>query len=263
MVRSTQLVGEALPVIRKVGDRSKLASLRAYPTYKDSGVEWLGDVPKHWEVRRLKDWVGINQEVLSEGTEPNYTFRYIDIGSVGTGRLSAPPATLRFGDAPSRARRVVRRDDTLVSTVRTYLKAVWHADTDASDVIASTGFAVLTPRRGTSPKFVSYFSQSHPFVSRVVAESVGVAYPGIAEGDLAALNVCVPPLAEQTAIARFLDHADQSIRRCIGAKEKLLALLGELERLCDLCRPEQQPQPKLFRISNAVCSPASCGGAEA
>ena len=124
---------------------------------KDSGVPWLGEVPAHWEVRRLKDWLEVNQFVLPENTDPDYAFSYLDIGTVGTGRLTAKPKKIRFGAAPSRARRVVRSGDTIISTVRTYLKAVWYSEDSGIDLIASTGFAVLTPKPDTFPKFVSYF----------------------------------------------------------------------------------------------------------
>ena len=204
--------------------------LKPYPAYKDSGVEWLGEAPTHWEVRRLKTWLDVNELVLSEDTDPEYTFDYVDIGSVATGRLAATPERIRFGNSPSRARRVVRLGDTLVSTVRTYLKAVWHAEQPRADLIASTGFAVLTPRRRTSPKFVSYFCQSDPFTNRVTAESVGIAYPAVAETRLGAFEVCVPPFLEQEAIVRFLDHADRRIRRYTRAKEKLIGLLEEQKR---------------------------------
>ena len=203
------------------------AELKPYPGYKDSGVEWLEKVPTHWDVRRLKNWLGVNERVLSEDTDPQYTFEYVDIGSVETGRLATRPERIRFGGSPTRARRVVRSGDTIVSTVRTYLKAVWHAERLGADLVASTGFAVLTPRRGTLPRFVSYLCQSEPLTDRVTAESVGIAYPAIAETRLGTFEVCVPPLPEQAAIVRFLDHADRRIRLYIRAKEKLIALLEE------------------------------------
>ena len=162
-----------------------------------------------------------------EDTNPDYTFNYLDIGSVEAGRTNARLARIRFGDSPSRARRVVRSGDTIVSTVRTYLKAVWHATDACVDQIASTGFVVLTPRGGTIPRFVSYFCQSDPFTNCVTAESVGIAYPAIAGTKLETLEVCVPPFPEQSAIARFLDRADHRIQRYIRAKEKLITLLEE------------------------------------
>ena len=208
-----------------------LLATRPYAAYRDSGVDELGVVPAHWEVRRVKNSFGINLFALPEDTEPDYRFHYIDIGSVGTGRLVSDPIALRFEAAPSRARRVVRRGDTLVSTVRTYLKAVWHVEADVRDLVASTGFAVLTPKPLIFPRFASYACRSEPFTTGVTSESVGVVYPAIAESRLASiLQLCVPPMHEQRAIVRFLDHADRRIRRYIRAKERLIELLEERKR---------------------------------
>lgn len=204
-----------------------IAGLKSYPAYKDSGVPWLGKVPAHWATLPLKRWVIMNQAVLPESTSPSYEFRYLDIGSVGTGFLKARPQRLRFAAAPSRARRVIRDGDTIVSTVRTYLKAVHFVDHDSDELVCSTGFAVLTPRTGTVPKFLSYLCQSSAFTDRITADSVGIAYPAIAETRLGAFHVAVPLLPEQAAIVRFLDHADRRIRRYISAKQKLIKLLEE------------------------------------
>ena len=190
-------------------------------------MESLGKVPAHWEVRRLKSWVGLNELILPDDTDPNYALDYLDIGSVSVGQLAEKPNRTRFRDSPSRARRVVRPGDTLVSTVRTYLKAIWHAERPSSDLIASTGFAVLTPRSDTAPKFVSYLCQSDAFTNRVTAESVGTAYPAIAETRLASFEVCVPSLAEQTAIARFLDAATTNLNRAVERSRRQVELAYE------------------------------------
>ena len=201
--------------------------MKSYSEYKSSGVEWLGEVPGHWEVWRLKNWVGINESVLPETTDPAFPFQYLEIGAVGTGMLVHGPATITFGGAPSRARRIVKKGDTIVSMVRTYLKAVWFADDVKENLICSTGFAVLTPQNSTSPKFVSYLARSNPITDRITAESVGIAYPAIAENRLGLLHVPVPPKSEQIAIVRYLDYIDQRIQRYIAAKRKLIGLLEE------------------------------------
>ena len=203
------------------------ADLKPYPAMKPSGVEWLGEVPEHWNTRPLRHWVTINAEVLPETTDPDCVFRYVDIGSVGTGTLTQKPQRLRFAGAPSRARRIVHNGDTLVSTVRTYLKAIYFVHGEADELVCSTGFAVLTPRVGTIPKFVSYLARSNAFTDRVTADSVGIAYPAVAEGHLGSFHVAIPPLSEQAAIVCFLDHADRRIRRYIRAKQKLVKLLEE------------------------------------
>ena len=204
-----------------------IADHKPYSSYKGAGVLWLGAVPEHWSTLPLKRWVTINADVLPETTVPDRSFRYVDIGSVGTGILIQKPQRIRFADAPSRARRVVRNGDTLVSTVRTYLKAIYFVDGEADQLVCSTGFAVLTPCVGTVPQFVSYLVRSNAFTDRVAANSVGIAYPAIAESRFGSLHVSVPPFPEQAAIVRFLDHADRRIRRYIRAKQKLITLLEE------------------------------------
>ena len=192
----------------------------SYPAYKPSGVPWLDDVPEHWEVRRLKSCVDINKAVLPEATEPDFEFPYLEIGAVGTGLLASQPTTIRFGNAPSRARRIVRTGDTIVSTVRTYLKATWFAGEVKDDLICSTGFAVFTPRNEVYPKFLSYIAQSNAFSDSVTASSVGTAYPAIPESRLGSFHVPLPPLPEQAAIVRYLDYVDRRIRRYVLATSK-------------------------------------------
>ena len=196
-------------------------------SHKDIPSQYTREVPKNWHLRRLKDWVSINEDVLPENTDPNLEFRYMEISALNAGVLVEAPQKTRFSDAPSRAKRRVKAGDTIISTVRTYLKAIWHADDPGTDLVCSTGFAVLTPKQGTNPKFVSYLVQSEPFTDRVTAESVGTAYPAISENRLASFKVLIPPLDEQAAIVRYLDDADQRIRAYVSAKERLIVLLEE------------------------------------
>ena len=202
-------------------------AIHPYPAYKPSGVEWLGYVPEHWDLVRLKYAVQINPETLSEDTDPEYLFDYVDINSVGTGYMSTPPVRQVFCNAPSRARRVMRTGDTAISTVRTYLKAAYHLQRDWPDLIASTGFAILRPPVRIVPALLGHIVQSDAFVRQVVANSVGVAYPAISETKLGTLFLVLPPLSEQATIVRYLDHADRRIRRYVAAKRKLIALLEE------------------------------------
>ncbi len=209
----------------------ELPDFPAYPAYKPSDVQWLGDVPAHWDVRWLKFWVDTNKRTLSEKTDPNFQFRYIEIGGVSAGELLTEPAAIRFGSAPSRARRIVRQGDTIVSTVRAYLKAVWFADDEADDLVCSTGFAVLTPKKDAFPKFVSYVVQSAPFTHQVMANSVGVAYPAISERKLRVLYVPVPPLPEQRTIAAYLDRKGAIARRYAHVARHIIDTLRELRQV--------------------------------
>ena len=211
-----------------VQSEMKLLTRNSYPSYKPSGIPWLSKVPEHWDVKPLKHWCLINSEALAEDCDPDYCFDYLDISCVGTGHLSAQPEHLLFESAPSRARRVLRQGDTVISTVRTYLKAIYYLGEEWPDLIASTGFAVLRPQSPVTPALLGYLLQSDPFIEQVTANSIGVAYPAISETKLGTLQVPISPdPIEQAAIVRFLDHADEQIQRYIASKERLIALLEE------------------------------------
>ena len=200
---------------------------------KPSGIDCLGDVPEHWIVKPLKRWAGINLRTLSATTDPDYEFSYIDIGAVGTGFLLEQPERIRFGKAPSRARRMLSRGDTIISTVRTYLKAVYFIADDPHDLIASTGFAVLSPSGSVEPEALSLAVQSKTFVEMVTAHSVGIAYPAIAETRLAALHLALPPTSEeQIRIVNQIKKLTESLDVAILRTQREMRLINEYrERL--------------------------------
>jgi type I restriction enzyme S subunit len=204
-----------------------MPSLPPYPSYRDSGILWLGQIPAHWEVKRIKHIVLLNSETLPETTDPDYIIQYLDIGNVDEVEGIGTVQEFRFENAPSRARRIVRAGDTIISTVRTYLKAVAFFEKPSDNQIVSTGFAVLRPQLNVFPKYLSWLVQSKPFVERVVAHSVGVGYPAINPSELASLPAWLPPLPEQRTIAAYLDRQTAKIYALIAKKQRLLALLAK------------------------------------
>lgn len=212
----------------RIIDHAVTRGLDSSAALKASGIEWLGEVPEHWEVKPLKRWVRLNARTLGQKTRPDFEFRYVDIGSVQTGRLVKEPERIRFEAAPSRARRVLRRGDTIISTVRTYLKAIWYVGEDADDLIASTGFAVLTPGSGVEPEYLGYVIQSSPFVNRVTANSIGIAYPAIAETVLGRFPVALPPTVdEQQAIVARIKTESAPLDDAIARTEEEIKLIRE------------------------------------
>ena len=199
---------------------------KPYRAYKPSGVDWLGEIPAHWEVQRLKYLATVNDEALPETTAPDLEMTYVDIGNVDSIAGITGGEDLLFEDAPSRARRIVRQGDVIISTVRTYLKAIARVEQMDANLIVSTGFAVIRPRELDSG-FAAYALSSPYFVDRVVAHSVGVSYPAINASELACLNIAFPPLPEQQAIAAFLDRETARIDALAAKKERLIELLQE------------------------------------
>ena len=175
----------------------------------------------------LKRVVGINLQTLPETTEPGFEFRYVDIGAVSRGQLNSEPEATVFASAPSRARRLVRQGDTIISTVRTYLRAVWPVRDSATDLVVSTGFAVLTPTRSIDSRYLGWLIQSDVVVEEVVAHSAGVSYPAINPSDIGTVRVPLPPLARQRAIADYLDRETARIDALIEKKQRMISLLEE------------------------------------
>ena len=173
---------------------------------KDSGIEWIGDIPEGWEVRRLKYLVFCNRESLPETTDKEKNIEYIDISSVIEGEGIVNSENMSFASAPSRARRIVYENDIIISTVRTYLKAIAYITYRYDKCICSTGFAVLSANNKVCySKYIYYFISSEYFVSQVTMLSTGISYPAINASQLLEIFCLLPPLPEQQAIASYLD----------------------------------------------------------
>jgi type I restriction enzyme S subunit len=202
-------------------------SFPRYPKYKPSGVEWLGDVPEHWRTVPLKAVATHNNEVLDESTPPDAEIVYVDISGVDGVNGITNKEPMLFADAPSRARRRVRHGDVIVSTVRTYLRAIACVRDPEENLVVSTGFAVVRPREDLVSDFVGHVLSAAYFVEQVIARSTGVSYPAINASDLVAIPVLVPPKSEQTAIASFLDRETAKIDGLVGEQRRLIELLKE------------------------------------
>lgn len=201
--------------------------MKRYEKYKPSGVEWLGEVPEHWEIKPLKFAVSYNDETLPENTDLDKEILYVDISSVSLTDGIKNKELMIFENAPSRARRIIKDGDVLVSTVRTYLKAIAQVESAEPNLIASTGFAVLRSKCGLNSQFLGYYIQSEGIVGAIVANSVGVSYPAINASDLVRLPICIPSETEQAIIANFLDKKTEKIDRLQHKIECVIERLKE------------------------------------
>jgi type I restriction enzyme S subunit len=183
--------------------------------------------PVGWVSKRLKYVASYNDEVLPESTDDLKEIDYVEISGVSLAGGIEEISRLNFFEAPSRARRKVRSGDILVSTVRTYLRAIAAVEEASDDLIASTGFCVIRPSEGVESPFLGWVAKSEPFVSEVVARSVGVSYPAINASELVTIEVPLPPLETQRRIARFLDEKTAQIDGLIDKKRALLDRLAE------------------------------------
>jgi type I restriction enzyme S subunit len=145
-------------------------------------------VPVGWERTRLGSLAEVNRESLSSSFDGE--IEYIDISSVTPGNINET-TRYDFREAPSRARRVVQHGDVIGSCVRPNRKSyavIWQP---AANLIASTGFAVLTPR--TVPtSFLREATTTDAFVGYLENHARGAAYPAVVAGDFERAEILVP-----------------------------------------------------------------------
>ena len=144
-------------------------------------------LPDGWRLVRLGDVAEVNRQQWdpAEGA----SIRYLDLTAVASpGRLS-PPKEMVADDAPSRARRRVLAGDILVSTVRPYLRGFARVTQAPENLIASTGFAVVTPRSEVDGSLLYHHVMAPSFARHLEANRTGQAYPAVRPDDVASYPV--------------------------------------------------------------------------
>jgi type I restriction enzyme, S subunit len=199
-----------------------IADLKPYPAYKDSGVPWLGKVPEKWEVlpalatykpKLVKNTGMVEKTVLSlsygriivkpveklRGLVPESfeTYQIVDLGNiiVRTTDLQNDHTSLRIGHSRNRG-------------------------------IITSAYLCLETTDRVSNEFGYQFLNTYDLLKIIYGFGSGLRQ-NLDFGDIKRMPVLVPPKEEQSAIVRFLDHADRRIRRYILAKQKLIKLLEE------------------------------------
>lgn len=194
---------------------------------KDSGIPWIGMIPEHWEVKRLQAVASCNDECLSENTPQSQEIEYVEIGNVDNVNGIRATEKMLFADAPSRARRITQKGDIIVSTVRTYLKAIAVIERDG--LIVSTGFAVIRPN-SINNKFIQFVMLSDCVINSIVANSYGVNYPAITANKLMKLSIPVPPPSEQQAIVDYIEAKLSKIDSCMADLQAEIDYLKEFKQ---------------------------------
>ena len=211
-----------------------IADLKPYPKLKDSRVQWLGEVPGHWEVSKIKSLARPGYKTFVDGDwieSPYITpdgIRLIQTGNIGTGeyrekgfRYISEETFKNFCCTE------VEPDDILICRLGEPVARTCLAPRIGKRMITSVDVCILKPRAEADAKFFVYSMSSRRYLDWVGSLVRGSTRDRVSRSMLGSFAVPVPPLPEQFAIVRFLDHADRRIRRYIRAKQKLIALLEE------------------------------------
>lgn len=197
---------------------------------KDSGIEWIGAIPQSWRTMPIKHCCKINLESLKDTEKDDLLINYIDISSADENGNINFVDEITFLNAPSRARRIIRKGDVIISTVRTYLKVIALIDEKYDGFICSTGFAVLTPLEKVEARFLYYNIYTDSFTSRVSYYSNGISYPAINSSVLATLHITLPSIDEQKQIADYLDEKCAKIDEMIAIRTEQINQLKEYKK---------------------------------
>ena len=166
-----------------------------------------------WRASTLGSLAQVNPEQLGSRTDPDYLLEYLDISAIEQPGVIGDTRTLRFEDAPSRARRVVREGDILVSTVRPYLRNFARVRQALDNLVVSTGYAVVRPGDGVDGRFLYQHILSSGFVEYLKPRMSGSNYPAVTAHDVKAYPLFLPPLPEQREIAAILSGMDDAIEK--------------------------------------------------
>ena len=217
----------------ELGDDAARA-LKPYPAYKDSGIEWLGDVPEHWEVVRLRNTsemrVSNVDKHAKDDEQPVRLCNYVDVYK--NDRIRSGMAFMRATATTDEIERFrLQSGDVLI----TKDSEAWNdigvpalIEDTQDDIVSGYHLALLRPfpeRVGGGYLFRALQSPAVAYQFHV--EANGVTRYGLSHNAIRSVWLPLPPLSEQAAIVRFLDHADRRIRRYIRAKQQLIALLEE------------------------------------
>ena len=203
--------------------------LKPYPAMKDSGVEWLGDLPEHWEVTAVKRRYAIQLGKMLQ-TNPNgptdIEVPYLKAQHVQWFQVRTADAPRMWASANDNTQFGIARGDLLVCEGGEGGRC-GIVKQQVDGYIIQNALHRVRPRRQNRNDYLQYMMSAVAATNWFAALNDKATIAHFTREKFAALRMPIPPVLEQTAIVRFLDHADRRIQRYIRAKQKLITLLEE------------------------------------
>src|SRR5664280_993964 len=193
--------------------------LKSYPAYKESGVSWLGELPVHWKLQRMKT---ILKERSQKGFPDETLLAATQTKGVVRKELYENRTVLALKDF--HLLKLVRVGDFVIS-LRSFQGGIEYAREQG---IISPAYTILYPLNSQFHGYLAWLFKSKPYI-----ENLSLFVTGIRQGQnidyekLSRSELPFPSLSEQSAIVRYLDYIDRRIRRYIRTKQKLIKLLEE------------------------------------
>ncbi len=206
---------------------------KPYPSYKPSGIKWLGEIPAHWEVKRLKSFADVRPSNVDKKSEEgqmqvflcNYVDVYynerigpeIDFMAATATEGAVRRFSLRKGDI------LITKDSESWSDIAVPAVVVQ----DLPDVLCGYHLALIRPHSICDGAFLSRAFSATGTRDQFQVSANGITRFGLAGDAIRSGQFALPPLAEQQAIAAFLDRETAKIDALVTKKERLIELLQE------------------------------------
>lgn len=191
---------------------------RRYQDYKDSGVEWIGDIPQHWIFNRHKDnFIFINNKCV------NVSLEKVGLENIEgkTGKFISTNNEFD-GDGVE-----FKNNDILFGKLRPYLAKVYLSEFSGNAV---GDIFVYRPKKNTVPKFAQYLMLSDRYIDVINSSTAGAKMPRVSSGFIANLPVAIPPLPEQKSIADYLDTKTDQIDKKVHLLTQKAAHYSKLKQ---------------------------------
>lgn len=194
--------------------------MRRYERYKDSGVEWLGEVPSHWELKRLK------QLFVEKKHKQSLS---LNCGAISFGKV-IEKSDDKVTEATKRSYQEVLKGEFLINPLNlNYDLISLRIALSEIDVVVSAGYIVLKEKQIINKKYFSYLLHRYDVAYMKLLGS-GVRQT-ISYGHISDSILVIPPLSEQQKIAQFLDDKTAKIDQAVDLAEKQIALLKEHKQI--------------------------------
>lgn len=204
---------------------------KVYPAYRDSGVNWLGKVPEHWKIRRLRHACCVNPPKSEIGHLPVSTeVSFVPMDAIGdNGHLNLEE--VRALEVVWQGYTYFRDGDVIVAKITPCFENGKGAL--CKNLVGEIGFGttelhVLRPGDEAVAPFIFYLTKAHPFRNLGIATMQGAAgQKRVTDNFIKDFSVALPPCSEQKAIVDFLDRETAKIDALVAKKERLVELLQE------------------------------------
>ena len=206
----------------------------------------------------LRDVVEPKTGTRNPAIAPEDPFTYVDVSAIDNEeKVIVGARVLLGGQAPSRARKLIRKDDVLVSTVRPNLNAVAVVPAHLDGQVASTGFCVLRAKECVIPEFLYFYVRSKAFVDGLCQLVAGAMYPAVTDSQVLDLPLPLPSLPEQHRIVDLLARAEGIVRLRREAQQKVPSCSRRSSSTCSATR--RRTRKGGLSGHSAICLRCRCG----